>query len=316
MDIAAFKVSHCVGSDIDATTIIIRTPIRPIFRSVRIHVGVGQRCVARDEKAPATPIRRRSGVVMDIAAFKVSHCVGSDIDATTIRPIIVIIDGAVVMDVAAFKVSHSLDIDAAAMVAFATPIRIIPACGVRIHVGVNQRCRARDVDPPTITSSGVVMDITAFKVSHSVDKDATASAIISGVVMDVAAFEVCHSVGIDSDTTAPITRGVVMDIAAFKVSHSVGIDTGATTKKTGVVMDVAAFKVSHSFDKDATAPIDPPPRSSGVVMDIATFKVSHCVGSDIDATTPRSVVVMDIAIFKVSHSVVINIDATASIVRS
>jgi hypothetical protein len=28
---------------------------------------------------------RRSGVVMDIAAFKVSHCVGSDIDATTLQ---------------------------------------------------------------------------------------------------------------------------------------------------------------------------------------------------------------------------------------
>jgi hypothetical protein len=26
-----------------------------------------------------------SGVVMDIAAFKVSHCVGSDIDATTLQ---------------------------------------------------------------------------------------------------------------------------------------------------------------------------------------------------------------------------------------
>ena len=28
---------------------------------------------------------RRSDVVMDIAAFKVSHCVGSDIDATTLQ---------------------------------------------------------------------------------------------------------------------------------------------------------------------------------------------------------------------------------------
>ena len=27
----------------------------------------------------------RSSVVMDIAAFKVSHCVGSDIDATTLQ---------------------------------------------------------------------------------------------------------------------------------------------------------------------------------------------------------------------------------------
>jgi len=33
-------------------------------------------------KMQAHPI---SGVVMDIAAFKVSHCVGSDIDATTLQ---------------------------------------------------------------------------------------------------------------------------------------------------------------------------------------------------------------------------------------
>jgi hypothetical protein len=69
---------------------------------------------------------------------------------------------------------------------------------ILVHVGVGQRCRALDEEPPTMlpiksTSnlplgrwmkvqgtlqahiiSGVVMDIAAFKVSHSVDTDATA----------------------------------------------------------------------------------------------------------------------------------------------
>ena len=44
---------------------------------------------------------------MDVAAFKVSHYVGTgiDIDATTLQA------SGVVMDIAAFKVCHSFDID-------------------------------------------------------------------------------------------------------------------------------------------------------------------------------------------------------------
>ena len=68
---------------------------------------------------------------------------------------------------------------------------------VRIHVGVYQRCRAIDFESPALQAkkrsigamdessgkgsmmqahiiSGVVMDITAFEVNHSADKDATA----------------------------------------------------------------------------------------------------------------------------------------------
>eukprot|EP00964_Phaeocystis_antarctica_P058455 scaffold34678_cov71-Phaeocystis_antarctica.AAC.3 len=42
MDIAAFKVSHSAGCDKDATASLII-----------IHIGVGQRCRARDVESPA-----------------------------------------------------------------------------------------------------------------------------------------------------------------------------------------------------------------------------------------------------------------------
>ena len=50
---------------------------------------------------------------------------------------------------------------------------------IAVHVGVDQRCRARVSDEESSaqvpnSTSGVVMDITAFKVSYSVDIDATA----------------------------------------------------------------------------------------------------------------------------------------------
>ena len=83
-----------------------------------------------------------SGVVMDIAAFKVSHSVGCDIDATASGATPVIIS-RVVMDIAAFKVSHSDNIDATAHI----------SRSVRIHVGIGQRGRATsiDVEPSAIS---------------------------------------------------------------------------------------------------------------------------------------------------------------------
>ena len=81
-----------------------------ISRFVRIHIGVGQRCYAIDAESSTLPgkasaalvtfqrgdggnfresskmqAHRTSGVVMDIAAFKVSHSVGRDRDATALR---------------------------------------------------------------------------------------------------------------------------------------------------------------------------------------------------------------------------------------
>ena len=80
MDIAAFKVSHYVGSDIDATTALRaaragsssyghwkkglgkgrrRAHISPF---VRIHGSVGQRCRAINEESPALPVARARSV--------------------------------------------------------------------------------------------------------------------------------------------------------------------------------------------------------------------------------------------------------------
>ena len=202
---------------------------------------------------------------------------------------------------------------------FDVDVSAIPICLIRVHVGVDKRCRAIHSNSSTVISSGVVMDIAAFKVSHSVgpDSDATAIARSSGVVMDIAAVKVSHSVGPDIDTTALsgpacITfMEVVMDFAAYKVSHSVKVDNDATAEhKNRVVMDIAAFKVSHSVgaDTNTTTPpsclirvhvgvgqccraldVESPAvaimsRKSGVVMDIAAFKVSHSIGEDIDAS--------------------------------
>jgi hypothetical protein len=71
--------------------------------------------------------------------------------------------------------------------------------------------------------SSVVVDIAAFKVSHSVDTDATALR---------AARVRSKSIGVNVQgkfkMQAHIKSGVGMDIAAFKVSHSAGIDYDAT----------------------------------------------------------------------------------------
>ena len=77
--------------------------------------------------------------------------------------------------------------------------------------------------------------------------------IRSGVVMDIAAFKVSHSIFIDKDTAALRAAKVrsssigAMDESAGKVMQAHNI--------SGVVMDTAAFKVSHSSgtDSDATA---------------------------------------------------------------
>ena len=75
MDIAAVKVSHSVGPDIDTTALS------------------GPACITFME------------VVMDFAAYKVSHSVKVDNDATAEHK------NRVVMDIAAFKVSHSVGAD-------------------------------------------------------------------------------------------------------------------------------------------------------------------------------------------------------------
>ena len=50
---------------------------------------------------------------------------------------------------------------------------------------------------------------------------------ISGVVMDIAAFKVSHSVKEDKYATTALRSGVVIDVAVFKVRHSSNIDATA-----------------------------------------------------------------------------------------
>ena len=51
----------------------------------RTHKTHGQFSGAMEESSGQVQAHPRSGVVMDIAAFKVSHSVGIDIDATALR---------------------------------------------------------------------------------------------------------------------------------------------------------------------------------------------------------------------------------------
>ena len=77
MDIAAFKVSHSVVIDIDATALQAASSsqfsgamektsrkVQKLSRhgicGVRIHIGVGQRCPARDVESPALQAKKPS----------------------------------------------------------------------------------------------------------------------------------------------------------------------------------------------------------------------------------------------------------------
>jgi len=73
--------------------------------------------------------------------------------------------------------------------------------------------------------SGVVMDVAAFKVCHSVDTDAAA---LQAARVRSKSMGRWMKVQGKFKTQTHRSRGVVMDIAAFKVSHSVGIDIDAT----------------------------------------------------------------------------------------
>ena len=78
----------------------------------------------------------RSRVVMDIAAFKISHSVGIDKDATALRAVRARSSSIGAMD-EMFRQGHRR--------------RAHIPCTVRIHVGVNQRCcAAMDVESSTL----------------------------------------------------------------------------------------------------------------------------------------------------------------------
>jgi hypothetical protein len=75
---------------------------------------------------------------MDIAAFEVSHSVRPDKEAAALRAARARSSSTGAMDASSGKVQKA---------------STHPACGVRIHVGVNQRYRALDVDPPTLPAA-------------------------------------------------------------------------------------------------------------------------------------------------------------------
>ena len=76
MDIAAFKVSYSIGADIDTTT------LRAKKWSASRSIGAMDESSGKGSKMQA---HISSGVVMDIAAFKVCHPVGGDKDATALQ---------------------------------------------------------------------------------------------------------------------------------------------------------------------------------------------------------------------------------------
>eukprot|EP00964_Phaeocystis_antarctica_P061509 scaffold36779_cov71-Phaeocystis_antarctica.AAC.2 len=124
-----------------------------------------------------------SGVVMDIAAFKVSHPVGSEIDATALR--------------AARARSSSIG----AMEESSR--RAYPVSVISEHVGVGQRRRAFDVKSPALPTMST-RNVPAGRWMKVQGKFKLQAHISSGVIMDIAAFKVRHSIGIDIDATAPL----------------------------------------------------------------------------------------------------------------
>ena len=84
------------------------------------------------------------------------------------------------MDIAAFKVRHSVDPDAPALRA---------ARARSSSIGRWRKCLGKGRRRAHIISGGVVMDIAAFKVSHSVNKDATALRAVRARSSSIGAME-------------------------------------------------------------------------------------------------------------------------------
>jgi hypothetical protein len=80
--------------------------------------------------------------------------------------------------------------------------------------------------------------------------------IISSVVMDVTAFKVSHSAGIDIDATTALRATRARSSSKGAMDESSGKFKMKAHIISSVVMDVAAFKVGNSvwkIDIDATA---------------------------------------------------------------
>jgi hypothetical protein len=108
-----------------------------------------------------------SSVVVDIAAFKVSHSIGPDIDTTTLR--------------AARARSSSIHRGNGTLHAW-------------VRFGAKLTLPCHDTPPTVSIPLGRWMKVHGeFKMQAH---------ITSSVVVDIAAFKVCHSVGIDKNATA------------------------------------------------------------------------------------------------------------------
>ena len=90
---------------------------------IAVHVGVYQCCCARDVESPAiAPTSARySSVLEDVRVYQGCLTPRMDVDAPTARP--------------------------------------TPASLIRVHVSVHQRCRARDIEPPTFKCCSPTGDV-------------------------------------------------------------------------------------------------------------------------------------------------------------
>ena len=106
---------------------------------------------------------------------------------------------------------------------------------------------------------------------------------IGGVIMDVAAFKVSHSARSDPDNTA------------LQAARARSSSIGAMERYTWVrfARKLTTCHIAHSKGQHSSGAMDESSGkgskmqahiSSGVVMDIAAVKVSHAIGVDKDAT--------------------------------
>ena len=105
-----------------------------------------------------------SGVVMDVAAFKVSHCIGFDIDATPLRAARVRSSSIGAMEEMSGKVqtasTHTLQCQSREHAHSSRSVQ-----GPQFN-GAMDESSGKGSKMQAHISSGVVMDIAAFKVSH------------------------------------------------------------------------------------------------------------------------------------------------------
>ena len=135
------------------------------------------------------------------------------------------------------------------------------------------------------------MDIAAFKVGHSVDKDAALQAKSEARNVPSGRWNVTH--GFDSRESSPPATTHIAKVSIPVGRWSMGV--GSIWRKTHGALPRHTASSEHTIgamDESSgkgsmigKGSINQAHISSGVIMDIATFKVRHSVGPDNDATT-------------------------------